>query len=51
MRLTEVLENETRVDFVDLNMGCPIDNVCRKGMGAAFMNRSDAFILSQFLPI
>ena len=23
-----------QVDFVDINMGCPIDAVCNKGMGA-----------------
>lgn len=24
---------------MDINMGCPIDLVCDKGMGAALMNR------------
>ncbi|CAM9488087.1 unnamed protein product [Ectocarpus sp. 4 AP-2014] len=28
------------MDFVDINMGCPIDLVCDKGMGAALMGRS-----------
>lgn len=28
------------MDFVDINMGCPIDLVCDKGMGAALMGRT-----------
>ena len=38
-RLSEVIENEMNVDFVDLNLGCPIDVVCSRGMGAAMMQR------------
>lgn len=29
----------SQLDFVDINMGCPIDLVCDKGMGAALMSR------------
>ena len=30
-RTAELIENELPdVDFVDINMGCPIDNVCHK---------------------
>lgn len=38
-RCCEVLEKECSMDFVDLNMGCPIDLVCDKGAGAALMLR------------
>ena len=30
---------QVEVDFVDLNMGCPLDEVCSKGMGAGLMER------------
>ena len=32
-RVAELIEDHTSVDFVDINMGCPIDIVCNKGMG------------------
>lgn len=39
-RVAEVIEAEEMiVDFVDLNLGCPLDLVCNKGAGAALMNR------------
>ena len=38
-RLAEVIEKEMNVDFIDLNLGCPIDVVCNRGMGAAMMQR------------
>ncbi|KAG7402054.1 tRNA-dihydrouridine(47) synthase [NAD(P)(+)]-like protein [Phytophthora boehmeriae] len=38
-RTCELLARETDIDFVDINMGCPIDIVCRAGAGAALMNR------------
>lgn len=40
-RLAEVLSNEEsmEIDFVDMNLGCPIDLVCDKGAGAALMLR------------
>ena len=28
-----------RVDFIDLNMGCPLDAVCGRGMGAALLGK------------
>ena len=30
---------ERGADFVDVNLGCPIDAFCRKGMGAALMRK------------
>ena len=40
-RVAEILANEEEleVDFVDFNLGCPIDLVCEKGSGAALMLR------------
>ena len=38
-RLAQVIENEISCDFVDLNMGCPLDFICNKGMGSRLMNR------------
>eukprot|EP00743_Colponemidia_sp_Colp-15_P008424 GILK01009155.1.p1 GENE.GILK01009155.1~~GILK01009155.1.p1 ORF type:complete len:630 (+),score=135.08 GILK01009155.1:144-2033(+) len=39
MKCAELLEEHTDADFVDINMGCPIDLVCNKGCGSALMNR------------
>jgi tRNA-dihydrouridine synthase 3 len=40
-RVAEILANEPEmeIDFVDFNLGCPIDLVCEKGSGAALMLR------------
>lgn len=40
-RCAEVLNKECDVDFVDINMGCPIDLVYKKGAGSALMRRSN----------
>ena len=37
----EVINNEVNVDFVDLNVGCPVDEICHKGMGAMLMQRCE----------
>ncbi|TMW64849.1 hypothetical protein Poli38472_009016 [Pythium oligandrum] len=38
-RVCEMIARETDVDFIDINMGCPIDLVCRSGAGSALMTR------------
>ena len=40
-RLAEVLANEEsiEVDFLDMNLGCPLDLICNKGAGAGLMLR------------
>jgi tRNA-dihydrouridine synthase 3 len=38
-RVCELLEAHATVDFVDLNLGCPLDIICNKGAGAALMMR------------
>lgn len=30
-RVAEVIVKEAQMDFVDLNLGCPIEMVCEKG--------------------
>lgn len=36
-RVAEVIDNHVTCDFVDLNLGCPLDLLCQKGAGAALM--------------
>ena len=43
-RVAELIENECRVDFVDLNMGCPIDCICTKGAGSAVRTFVGSFL-------
>lgn len=38
-RTCEVLSNETDIDFIDLNCGCPIDLIFKQGSGSALMAR------------
>ena len=36
-RAVELIERECTVDFIDINMGCPIDLVVNKGAGSALL--------------
>ncbi|KAM6220161.1 tRNA-dihydrouridine(47) synthase [NAD(P)(+)]-like [Rhynchocyon petersi] len=42
-RCAELLNRTIEVDFVDINVGCPIDLVYKKGGGCALMSRSSKF--------
>ncbi|XP_014216652.1 tRNA-dihydrouridine(47) synthase [NAD(P)(+)]-like isoform X2 [Copidosoma floridanum] len=39
-RCCQVLSDETEVDFIDLNVGCPIDLIYRQGAGCGLLNRT-----------
>jgi tRNA-dihydrouridine synthase 3 len=38
-RVGELIESHICADFVDLNLGCPLDIICNKGAGASLMQR------------
>lgn len=38
-RAIELIDQECTVDFIDINMGCPIDIVVDKGAGSALLNK------------
>lgn len=41
VKCTELLNEVCNADFIDVNMGCPIDLVYRKGGGSALMRRQN----------
>lgn len=38
-KTVELIEQECTVDFIDINMGCPIDIVVNKGAGSALLTK------------
>ena len=40
-KVAQLVEDTCEVDFVDVNMGCPIDLVCQRGGGSALLTRPD----------
>ena len=40
-KAAQLVEEQMTVDFVDINMGCPIDVVCNKGCGAQLATRTN----------
>ncbi|XP_054837745.1 tRNA-dihydrouridine(47) synthase [NAD(P)(+)]-like isoform X2 [Eublepharis macularius] len=42
-KCAELLNQAVEVDFVDINVGCPIDLVYKKGGGCALMSRANKF--------
>lgn len=42
-KCAEVLQKEVPVDFLDINIGCPIDLVFKQGAGSALMGRLGKF--------
>ncbi|GMP37701.1 hypothetical protein CsSME_00009276 [Camellia sinensis var. sinensis] len=38
-RIVELIDQECTVDFIDINMGCPIDIVVNKGAGSALLTK------------
>lgn len=38
-RAVELIDQECTVDFIDINMGCPIDIVVNKGAGSALLTK------------
>lgn len=38
-RCAQLLEDEIEVDFIDLNLGCPIDLIYRQGGGSGMLNK------------
>lgn len=38
-RTVELIDQECMVDFIDINMGCPIDIVVNKGAGSSLLTK------------
>lgn len=38
-RCAQVIQQNCDIDFIDINMGCPIDLIYQKGAGSGLMDR------------
>ena len=38
-RAVELIDHECTIDFIDINMGCPIDVVVNKGAGSSLLTK------------
>ncbi|XP_045768207.1 tRNA-dihydrouridine(47) synthase [NAD(P)(+)]-like [Maniola jurtina] len=45
-KVAQLLKENTELDFVDLNLGCPIDLIYKKGGGSGMMHRMPALEVS-----
>ncbi|KAG8235545.1 hypothetical protein J437_LFUL016075 [Ladona fulva] len=41
-RCAQMLEEQTEIDFIDLNLGCPIDLIYQQGAGSGLLRRENA---------
>ena len=41
----KVLDNETNCDFIDINMGCPVNKVVKTGAGSAMMKNENETVI------
>ena len=41
----KVLDNETNCDFIDINMGCPVNKVVKTGAGSSMMKHEDETVI------
>ncbi|XP_030041124.2 tRNA-dihydrouridine(47) synthase [NAD(P)(+)]-like [Manduca sexta] len=42
-KVAQLLKENTELDFIDLNLGCPIDMIYKKGAGSGMMHRLSSF--------
>jgi tRNA-dihydrouridine synthase 3 len=40
-QLAQFVDENLDVDFVDINCGCPIDSICKRGMGSQLMSKKN----------
>ena len=43
-KIAELISRETEADFIDVNMGCPIDDITNHGGGSALMKRPNRIL-------